>query len=154
MKANSQQFRSDSCESFISRRTPVEIHWVEGRWFTKHLCYDCLPYSTVQKSICWRGPRLPGYTVSSLMMTSDLSFSEDNIVRLLIGLSGDVKRIACLNPPVVRALNKRSSRTGTSRFSCRDLQVRHQMPRRLWQRSPKPWPLPVATIQRLLFFNV
>lgn len=138
MKANNQWFRSDSCVSFISRRTPVEIHWAECSWFPKHLRYDCLPYSTVPKSICWRGPRLPGYTVSSLMMTSDLTFSEDNTVRLLIGMRGDVKQIARLNPPREQALNMRSSRTGTRWFSCRNLQVRHQMPRTLWQRSPKP----------------
>lgn len=62
------------------------------------LVNDCLPYSTVPKSICWRGSRLPGYTASSLMMTSDLSFSEDNIARLLIRTKGDIKQIACLNP--------------------------------------------------------
>lgn len=86
------------------------------------------------KSIRGRGPRLPGCTVSSPMMTFDLSFSQENAVRLLMGLKGDVKPAACWKPPREQALHETREQAGSL---CRDLQVRHRMPGRLWQRSPK-----------------
>lgn len=85
---NNKWSSRDSCKSVKSGRTPVEITRESAADRQSASAATVYHIQQVPKSIRGRGSRLPGCAASSLLLTPDLRFSQDDAVRLLIGLRG------------------------------------------------------------------